>query len=125
MIRIKISFGIILMIIALGISGFFVLKHKTNDVIAIIDETRAFSENENFDEALKTVDKLIKKWDKFHNYASIFINNDKISVAQNSISRLKSLIKNKSDEIDAELDTAKSALKWIIESEIPKLTNIL
>lgn len=125
MIRIKISFGIILMIIALGISGFFVLKHKTNDVIAIIDETRAFSENENFDEALKTVDKLMEKWEKFHTYASIFINNDKISAVQNSISRLKSLIKNKSDEIDAELDTAKSALKWIIESEIPKWTNIL
>ncbi len=125
MIRIKISFGIIVMIIILGISGFFVLKYKTNDVIDIIDETLELAKEEDSKDALKSVEKLMDKWEDFHTYASVFINNDKISTAQNSISRLKSLIESKSDEIEAELESAKSALKWIIESEVPRLTNIL
>lgn len=125
MIRIKISFVIIVLIIVLGISGFFVLKQKTNDVIELIDETKAFSDSENTEKALDSVEILMEKWDKFHTYASVFINNEKISVAQSSIARLKSLIEEKSDEVSAELETAKSALKWIIESEIPRWTNIL
>ena len=33
MIRIKISFGIIISIIVLGVSGFFVLRHETYEII--------------------------------------------------------------------------------------------
>lgn len=125
MIRIKISFGIIIAIIILGISGFFVLQHETEEIMGMIDETKSYSDSENTEDAIKSVDKLIDKWDKFHTYASIFINNDKISDVQESISRLKALIETDNDELNAEFDTAKSALKWIIESEIPRWTNIL
>lgn len=125
MIRIKISFGIIIAIIILGISGFFVLRHETDEIMGMIDETKSYSDSENTEDAIKSVDKLIDKWDKFHTYASIFINNDKISDVQESISRLKALIETDNDELNAEFDTAKSALKWIVESEIPRWTNIL
>ncbi len=41
------------------------------------------------------------------------------------MSRLKPLIENENDELNAEFENARSALEWIVESEIPKLTNIL
>lgn len=125
MVRIKISLGIIAAIIIIGVSGFFVLKHESNEVISNIEKTRALAETEKIDEALESADVLVNDWNKFHKYASIFVNNDKISAAQNSISRIKSLIETGSDEINAELDTASSAIKWIVESEIPRWTNIL
>lgn len=125
MIRIKISFGIIIAIIVLGVSGFFVLRHETNEIIGLIDETKSYSDSENTEEALKSADKLLKKWDKYHVYASIFINNDKIGDVQESVSRIKALIETDNDELNAEYDSAKSSLKWIVESEIPRWTNIL
>ena len=125
MIRIKISFGIIISIIVLGVSGFFVLRNETYELIGLIDETKSYSDSANTEEALKSADKLLKKWDKFHTYASVFINNDKISDVQESVSRLKALIETDNDELNAEYDSAKSTLKWIVESEIPRWTNIL
>lgn len=125
MIRVKISIGIVAAIIILGISGFFLLRHETDEVIYNIEKTRTLVKEEKINEALDSADVLVNDWNKFHKYASIFVNNDKISAAQNSISRIKSLIENGSDEINAELDTASSALKWIVESEIPRWTNIL
>lgn len=125
MIRLKISFGIIIAIIILGVSGFFMLKNKSEGIIDMIDQTMSLSDDGKTAEALESVDKLIKEWDSFHTYASVLINNDKISSAQDSISRLKSLIKSNDGELNAEFDNAKAALKWIIESEIPRWSNIL
>ena len=125
MIRIKISIGIIAAIIVLGAVGFFMLKNETDEIIAMLDETRELSDKEKKEEALESVDALLEDWDKFHTYASVFVNKDKISATQNSRSRLKALIETDNDELNAEYDTAESSIKWIVESEIPRWTNIL
>ncbi len=124
MIRIKISFGILIAIIVLGITSFFMLKKETNEIIDMIDYTKSLSMSGKTQEALEAMDNLLEEWEEFHNHASVFVNNDKIGTAQDSISRLRSLIESENDELNAEFDTAKSALKWIVESEIPRLTNI-
>ena len=125
MIRIKISIGIIAAIIVLGAVGFFMLKNETDEIIAMLDETRELSDKGKKEEALESVDALLEEWDKFDTYASVFVNNDKISATQNSMSRLKALIETDNDELNAEYDTAESSIKWIVESEIPRWTNIL
>ena len=125
MIRIKISIGIIAAIIVLGAVGFFMLKNETDEIIAMLDETRELSDNGKKEEALESVDELLEEWEKVHTYASVFVNTDKISATQNSMSRLKALIETDNDELNAEYDTAESSIKWIVESEIPRWTNIL
>ena len=70
-------------------------------------------------------EELNDKWEKYQKTASIFVRNEKISSVQTSMSRLKPLIENENDELNAEFENARSALEWIVESEIPKLTNIL
>ena len=125
MIRIKISIGIILVIITLGITGFFMLDRKTDRVISLIDQTKYLSDSGEKNAALECAEKLIKEWNEYHIYASIFVNNDKITMAQSSMSRIISLIEQDVDELNAELDCARSALQWIVESEIPRWTNIL
>ena len=44
MVRIKISIGIIAAIIILGVAGIFVLDHKTDRVIDMLEETKKYSE---------------------------------------------------------------------------------
>lgn len=125
MIRIKISIGIILAITALGITGFFVLDRKTDRVISLIEQTKFLSDSGQKKAALDCAEMLLDEWNEYHIYASVFVNNDKISTAQSSISRIIPLIEKDVDELNAELECAKSALMWIIESEIPRWANIL
>ncbi len=125
MVRIKISLGIVVAIIVLSVSGIFVLDYKTDRVLKLLEETRSYSDEGDNEKALEAVDSLEKEWEKYHTYASIFVRNDKITNVQTSMSRLKPLIEKDNDELNAEFENAKSGLEWIIESEIPKLTNIL
>lgn len=125
MVRLKIGIGIIAAIIVVCIWGFIVLKHETNQLVESIDKTRSLANSGKTEEALESVDNLLKDWEEYHVYASVLVNNDKISAVQSSVSRLKPLIENQNDELNAEFETAESALKWIVESEIPRLTNIL
>lgn len=125
MVRIKISLGIVVAIIVLSVSGIFVLDYKTDRVLELLEETRSYSDEGDNEKALEAADNLEKEWEKYHTYASIFVRNDKITNVQTSMSRLKPLIEKDNDELNAEFENAKSGLEWIIESEIPKLTNIL
>jgi hypothetical protein len=54
MIRIKISIGIIAAIIVLGAVGFFMLKNETDEIIAMLDETRELSDKGKKEEALES-----------------------------------------------------------------------
>ncbi len=122
--RVKLCFGILIAIILMGITGIFIIDYKTDGIIKLIDETESYAESGDTQKALEAVDKLEKKWDKYHKTASIIVRNDKISSVQDNISRLRPLIENENDELDAEFASARSALMWIIESEIPRFTNI-
>ncbi|MGN0621498.1 MAG: DUF4363 family protein [Porcipelethomonas sp.] len=123
--RVKISIAIIAGIILFGIVGIFVVDHKTDDLLNMLDETQQLSSQGKTEEAAELADELNSKWEKYQKVASIFVRNEKISGVQTSMSRLKPLIENENDELNAEFENARSSLEWIIESEIPKLTNIL
>lgn len=125
MVRIKISLGVIIAIIVMSVSSIFILNYKTDRVLELLNETRSYSDKGDSEKALEAADSLEKEWEKYHTYASVFARNDKITSVQTSMSRLKPLIEKDNDELNAEFENAKSGLEWIIESEIPKLTNIL
>ena len=122
--RVKLCFGILITIIIFGIAGIVIIENKTNNVIDMIDETKSYSDSGDTEKAMESVAELEKEWEKYHRLASILIRNDKISAVQESVSRLRPLIESENDELNAEYATAKNSLKWIIESEIPRITNI-
>lgn len=122
--RVKICFGILIAIIILGISGIFIIDYRTDGVIDLIDETQSYSDAGDIEKALDSAQRLEKEWDKYHIMASMIIRNDKISMVEDSMSRLRPLIEAENDELNAEFANARSGLMWIIESEIPRFTNI-
>lgn len=123
--RIKVSLVIIISIIIFSIWTIFVLDNKTDKVIGLIDETKKYSDEGNTQKALESVEVLEREWEKYQIFASIFVRNDKITSVQTSMSRLRPLIENDNDELDAEFENAKSNLEWIVESEIPRFSNIM
>lgn len=125
MVRIKISLGIVAAIIILSVAGIFMLDHKTDRIIKLLDETRSYSDEDNYEKAIESVDNLMNEWEEYHTFASIFVRNDKITNAETSMSKLKPLIEKENDELNAEYENARSCLEWIIESEIPKWSNIM
>mgnify|MGYP004486008599 FL=1 len=125
MVRIKISIGIIAAIIILGVAGIFVLDHKTDRVIDMLEKTKKYSDAGDTQMAIEAVGKLEQEWERYHTFASIFVRNDKITSVQTSMSRLRPLIEKDNDELNAEYENVKSGLEWIIESEIPKFSNIM
>ena len=123
--RIKICLGIIIAIIILSILGIFVLDSKTDKMIKLLDETKSYSDSGNTQKALEAVGRLEDEWEHYHIFASVLVRNDKISSVQTSMSRLRPLIEKENDELNAEFANARSSLEWIVESEVPRLTNIL
>jgi len=122
--RVKVCFGILIAIILLGISGILIIDYKTDGIIKLIDETKMYSDSGDTQSALESVSKLERAWHKYHKTASILVRNDKISAVQESISRLRPLIEKENDELNAEFANARGNLEWIVESEIPRFTNI-
>ena len=125
MVRIKISIGIIAAIIILGVAGIFVLDHKTDRVIDMLEETKKYSDAGDTQMAIEAVGKLEQEWERYHTFASIFVRNDKITSVQTSMSRLRPLIEKDNDELNAEYENVRSGLEWKIESENPKFSNIM
>lgn len=123
--RVKLCFGILIAIIVLSIVGILIIDHKTDNVIKMIEKTKAYSDSGETQKALDSVGEVEALWEKYHKTASVVVRNDKISDVQNAISRLRPLIEKENDELNAEFANAIQGLKWIVESEIPRLTNIL
>ncbi len=122
--RVKLCFGVLIAIIIFGIAGILLIEYKTNGVIKLIEETKYYSDSGDTEKALDSADRLEREWKKYHKTASILIRNEKISAVQEAVSRLRPLIEKENDELNAEYASAKSSLEWIIESEIPRFTNI-
>lgn len=122
--RIKICLGVIIAIICLSVTGLWILDVKTGKVIELLDETQSYSDANETQKSLEAVGKLEDEWESYHTFASILVRNDKISSVQTSISRLRPLIEKENDELNAEFANARSNLQWIVESEIPRITNI-
>ena len=78
MVRIKISIGIIAAIIILGVAGIFVLDHKTDRVIDMLEETKKYSDAGDTQMAIEAVGKLEQEWERYHTFASIFVRNSRL-----------------------------------------------
>ncbi|MGN0614068.1 MAG: DUF4363 family protein [Porcipelethomonas sp.] len=123
--RVKISLGIVIGIILISIIGLVALDHETDEIIALLDRTKEYSDQGDTRKALEAAEEFEEEWEKYHSLASVFVRNDKITNIQTSVSRLRPLIEKENDELNAEIANARSGLEWIVESEIPRLTNIL
>lgn len=122
--RVKLCFGILIAIILFGIAGILIIDYKTDDVLKLVEETKEYSDSGDTQAALRAVEELEQAWEKYHKIASVLVRNDKISAVAESIARIRPLIEKENDELNAEFANTQGSLKWIVESELPRLSNI-
>ena len=123
--RIKLCCVMLFVIIVFCCWGFSFISSQTGELTALLEHTEQLAESGSKKEAIDSAKELEKVWEEYQDIASIFVRNDKISGAQTSMTRLCSMIKNESEELGAEFSNARSCLEWIVESEMPKIYNIL
>ena len=123
--RIRLSIAILIMVLGISICSVIFLSNKTAGIIELARKTQDYADKGEAQKALEHMGYLENEWESYQNMASIFVRNEKISGVQTSMVRLRSLILNKSEELDAEFAGVISGLEWIVESEIPRITNIL
>ena len=125
MIRLKISIGILaILIIFCTVSEIFINK-SCDSMVEKISELESMADSENLSEELeRSVDKLEKKWDSFKSKAIFLARGDKLTDASFTLSRILPLIEEKSDELKAELSQLKSEINHIKESENLFFSNV-
>lgn len=125
MTRIKISIGILCLLIIMSIFSGIWIDNRCKKIIESINTVSSYAEKKDIESAKTTVAELEKIWSDFRVKASIIIKNEKLSEIDRISSRISYLLKNKSDELDSELKELKSMIELLKNSEIPILTSVL
>ena len=123
--RVRLCAVTVISVIIFTVLSLICLAGRTNEVIDLARKTQALADSGEKEKALESALELEKLWEDYQDIASVFVKNDKISGVQTSMIRIYPLIQADSEEIDAEFANVISGLEWIVESEIPRVTNIL
>lgn len=124
MTRIKISAGIICLLILGSIFSGIWINNKCKSLIELSDQTGIlFSENHKA-ESVEVTEQLEADWEHFRKYACVLIHNNKLSEIDRICARIKHLAENDSEELLSELSELKNMLDLLRNGEIPKITSI-
>ena len=123
--RVRISIGILLLMI--GISVFFNYRISVNcdKLIEIVETVEDDIKNNNKSGALENAYQFEKAFADFHTESLIMIRGDKLSEVENCYVRIVPLIEADNDELLPELVELKNILIHLKKSEMPILSNIL
>ena len=123
MTRIKISIGILSILVCISIfSGVWVNK-KCDLLLGIIDQIQQSSQLGEIEKAEEYAALLEEKWDDFKGKARILILNNKLDDVEEICSELPCM--DDSSEITAASEKLRHMIRNIKESESPRIVNIL
>lgn len=123
--RIKICAVLLGLITAGSVLSLIFMKNETERIIDILSETEQLVQAGEREKAMEMAKYLESRWEDYQSFASIFVRNEKISNVQTSMVRLYYMIEADSEELGGEFANTRSGLEWIVESEIPVISNIL
>lgn len=122
--RVKISAFILSALIILSVvSGIWVNK-RCSELLAMIENVRTLSAENDTESAIKAAGELEKSWERFRNTANVMVKSDKLSEIDRIDARIIPLLKNGSEEIDAELDELTKMITVLQNGEKPLFTSV-
>lgn len=125
MTRIKTATVILIIILVLCLSSMFIIRNEIHKLQLMADDIILSVECQNKNSALENTDKIIYQWNKSFKILNPLVRGDKLITIQTSVIRIRPLIENDSDEIEAEIQGIKSALMFISENEVPYWYNVI
>ncbi len=124
MTRIKISAGIILLLILTSIFSGVWINNQCKSIISLSEQTGEIFSDGDKEKAMQIIEQIETKWENFRKTASMLIQNNKLSEIDRICARIKYLAQNDSEELLSELSELKNMLDLLRNGEIPKITSI-
>ena len=101
-----------------------ILKHKNNELSALIDQAVDFAQKGDQEQAIEKTQEVYDYWQDYFTKVSYLIQTSKLENISYSIAKLQPLLANNSEEFYAECSMIKLGIKGIYNSEFPHLYSV-
>ncbi len=125
MTRIKISMGILCLLVGISIFFGIWINSRCSYMIGEIAEIYEFLDSGDTEKAVYSAKKLDDNWNGFRKKATIMIKNNELTEIDCISSGIPYLIENDSDEAHSRLTEMRHMLEMLKGGETPSLTRIL
>ncbi|MDE6666325.1 MAG: DUF4363 family protein [Ruminococcus sp.] len=125
MTRIKISVGILCVLVGLSIFFGIWINNRCSYMLDEISEIYELLDSGEINQALSSAKKLDDDWDSFRKKATVMLKNNELTEVDCISSGIPYLIENNSDETYSRLMEFQHMLEMLKGGEIPTLTRIL
>lgn len=124
MTRIKISIGILCILIAVSTFSGIWINRKCKSLMELSSQAEELFTSDEKEKAIEVAKKLETEWEDFREGACVLVNNSKLSDIDRICARVKHLTENDSEELLSELTELEHLLDLLRCGEIPKITSI-
>lgn len=125
MTRIKISIGILCLLLGLSIFFSIWINNRCSYMLDEISEIHEFLDSGDTEKAISSAKELDDNWNGFRKKATIMLKNNELTDVDCISSSIPYLIENDSDEAHSRLTELHHMLETLKSGEIPTLTRIL
>lgn len=123
--RIRISAGILALMIALSVFFNYRVTKQCEKLINLVELTEESVNSDDNLKALQYAEEFTEKWKRFRNEGAVMVRGDKISDVESCYIKIIPLLETENDELFAQLAELKNILIRIKTSELPTIYNIL
>lgn len=123
--RCKVSLGILIAIIALCITGLFIVSWQCRSFGEQITAISDAVHTGDTQKALEEFDALQAQWKQFHNITGIFIDGSDLDTIKETLSGVRPMLETEHPEAPAELERLRSLVEGLYEEEFPEIWHIL
>lgn len=124
MTRVKVSFVILLCIVAYSVMSYIHVSNSTSTIVSQLDIVSTAYE-EGSDELDSELKKLDSEWQNYYKRVIMFVNSDALQEVEVSFIKIKPLIENENSDFLYEVDNVKYLLEMLLEGEFPHYYNVL
>ncbi|MDE5936842.1 MAG: DUF4363 family protein [Ruminococcus sp.] len=124
MTRIKISIGILCILIAVSTFSGIWINGKCKSLMELSSQAEELFASGEKEKAIEVAKKLETEWEDFREGACVLVNNNKLADIDRICARVKHLTENDSEELLSELTEFEHLLDLLRCGEIPKITSI-
>lgn len=124
MTRVKISIGIIVLLILASIFSGIWVNSRCKTVIELSEQAQESFRNGDKEKAIETIGLIESDWESFRKTASVLVQNSKLSEIDRICAGLKNLAQSDSEELLSELSELEHMLDLLRNGEIPKISSV-
>lgn len=115
---------ILVLILAGSIYSLFVFDRKNDELTQQIDYIQTLYKENKTDKAEEELTRLNRFWNEYYIFMSFIVQSTKLEDISLSVSKLKYLLSEDSEEFLSECDAIKKGIKMVYDSEYPHLHSV-